>query len=149
MIVNFPPIVPAPIMPLTFRRSRTTTLNAGTTFSLTCLITPNTTGVDTGFTVQSSVIGPGISDMDRVTVSRPALVGGGTYETTVTFNCLREGDIGSYNCSAMVTSSQPNVMTSDPTSGSESVDVGRKLLNSQLNSYYICCFILQLSSLPM
>ena len=114
-------------MPLMFHRSRTTTLNAGTTFSLTCLITPNITGVDTGFTVQSSITGPGISDMDRVTVSQPILVGGGVYETTVTFNHLREGDTGSYDCSAMVTSSQPNVMTSDPTSGSESVVVGRKL----------------------
>ena len=125
--------MPAPIMPLMFRCNHNTTLNAGTTFSLTCLITPNTTGVDTGFTVQSSITGPGISDMDRVTVSQPILVGGGVYETTVTFNHLREGDTGSYDCSAMVTSSQPNVMTSDPTSGSESIDVGRKLLKFIVN----------------
>ena len=85
--------------------------------------------------------------MDRVTVSQPILVGEGVYETAVTFNHLREGDTGSYDCSAVVTSSQPNVMTSDPTSGSESVDVGRKLSNSQLNSYTI--FVVSFCSSPV
>ena len=54
--------VPAPISPLTFHRSRNSTLNAGTSFSLTCIITPNTTGVDTDLIVQRIIMGPGISD---------------------------------------------------------------------------------------
>ena len=87
--------MPAPISPLTFRHSRNTTLNAGTSFSLACIITPNTTGVDTDIIVESSIVGNGISDSDRVSVSPwPASVGGNTFETTVTFSYLLEADTG-------------------------------------------------------
>ena len=123
--------MPAPISPLTFRHSRNTTLNAGTSFSLTCIITHNTTGVDTDIIVESSIMGNGISDTDRVSVSpRPVFVGGITFETTVTFSHLLEADAGAYNCSAYITSppSLPNVITSDSTSGSESIGVGRKCI---------------------
>ena len=122
--------VPAPISPLTFRRSRNTILNAGTSFSFTCIITPNTTGVDTNVTVQSSITGPGISDTDRVRVSQLMSVGENTFETTVTFNHLLEDDTGAYSCSAFVRSppSRPGVITSDSTSNLESITVGRKCL---------------------
>ena len=104
------------------------TLNAGTSFSLTCIITPNTTGVDTDFMVESSNVGNGLSDTDRVSVSpQPASVGESTFETTVAFSHLLEADAGAYNCSAYITSpSLPNVITSDSTPGSESISIGRK-----------------------
>ena len=110
-----------------FRQSRNSTLFAGTNFSLTCLISPNTTGVDTDFTVESVVTGPGTSpESSRVNVSQLMSVGGGVYETVVVFRHLVEADSGSYNCLAMISSSQTNIVTSDSTSGSETIDVGRK-----------------------
>ena len=71
----------------------------------------------------------GLSDTDRVSVSpRSVSVGQNIFETTVTFSHLLEADTGAYNCSAYITSppSLPNVITSDSTSGSESINVGRK-----------------------
>ena len=121
--------MPGLISLLTFRRSRNTTLTAGTSFSLTCIITPNTTGVDTDIIVESSIMGNGVSDTDRVSVSPwPVSVGENTYETTVTFAHLLEADSGAYNCSALVRSppSQPNVVSSGSSYGSESISVGRK-----------------------
>ena len=118
--------MPTIISPLTFRRSRNTTLNAGTSFSLTCIIIPNTTGVDTDIIVESSIVGNGISDTDRVSVSaRPVSVGENIFETTVTFSYLLEADTGAYNCSAYVKSapSLPNVISSDSSSGLESISV--------------------------
>ena len=123
--------MPAPISPLTFRRSRNTTLNAGTSFSLTCIIIPNTTGVDTDIRVESSIVGNGVPDTDRVSVSpRPVSVGENTFETTVTFSHLLEADAGAYNCSAYITSplSLPNVITSDFIADSEPINIGRKFL---------------------
>ena len=120
--------VPAPIMPLTFHRSHNNALYAGTFFSLTCIITPNTTGVDTNVTVLSSFSIPGRTDTERVTVSPPVFTAS-VYEITVTFSPLTEDDTGTYNCSAMVTvasSSELNVATSDLSFGSESVSVARK-----------------------
>jgi hypothetical protein len=121
--------VPAPISPLTFRHSRYTILNAGTSFSLTCIISANTTGVDTDIIVESSIVGNGISDADRISISpRPVSVGENTFETTVTFSHLLEADAGEYYCLAYIRSppSLPNVITSDSTFGSEPISVGRK-----------------------
>ena len=42
------------------------------------------------------------------------------------FGHLVEADSGSYNCLAMISSSQANVVTSNSTSASETIDVGRK-----------------------
>ena len=131
----FPHTVPAPISPLTFRRSRNTTLNAGTSFSLISIITPNTTGVDTDVIVERSIVGNGVSDTNRVSVSSWLVaVGENSYGTTVTFNHLVEADTGAYNCSAYITSSQPNVISSDSTSGLESIYVGRKYLSAGATS---------------
>ena len=110
-----------------FRRSRNSTLYAGTNFSLTCLITSNTTGVDTDFTVESVVTGPGTSlESSRVSISQPMSVGGGVYETVASFGHLVEGDSGSYNCSAMVSSSVANIVTSDSNFNFEMIEVERK-----------------------
>ena len=93
----------APISPLTFRRSRNTTLNAGTSFSLTCIIAATTTGVDTDIRVESSIMDNGISDTDRVNVSPQSVsVGENTFEISVTFSHLIEADTGAYNCSAYI-----------------------------------------------
>ena len=76
-------------------------------------------------------MGNGVSDTGRVSVSpQPVSVGENTFETTVTFSHLLEADAGTYNCSAYITSSSslPNVITSDSTSGSESISIGRKCL---------------------
>ena len=79
--------------------------------------------------VKSSIMGSGILDTDRVTVSpQPVSVDENMFEITMTFRHLLETDTGAYSCLAYVTSppSQPNVITSDSTSGSESINVGRK-----------------------
>ena len=97
-------------------------------------------------------MGNGVSDTDRVSVSpRPVFVGEITFETTVTFSHLLEADAGAYNCSAYIRSpsSLPNVITSDSTSGLESISVGRKCIKKLMliNSFDV--FILQLSKLPL
>lgn len=126
MTCSFCPSVPPPSTP-TFSLSRNTTLNAGTNFSLTCLITPNTTGVDTAFTVESIFTGPATPD-SRVGVSQPTSVGGVVYETVMTFQRLFESDTGSYNCSAVISSSTAEFIdVSDSAYESQSITVGRKL----------------------
>ena len=114
--------MPVPFQAL-FYRSRNTALYAYTNFSLTCLISPNTHGVDTDFIVESIVSGPGISDLDRVSISQLVPVLGGVFETVVTFRYLLEEDSGSYNCSAMIVSTQANVISSDYRSISNSIEV--------------------------
>ena len=114
--------MPAPLL-VTFHRSRNATLHAFTNFSLTCLISPSTHGVDTDFTVESIVSGPGISDLDRVSISQLLPVAEGVYETVVSFRHLLEEDSGSYNCSAMIVSTQANVISSDSRSISNSIEV--------------------------
>ena len=117
--------VPA-TLPLLFRQSRDTTLYAGTNFSLTCLITLNTTGVDTDFVIESIVTGPGTSELDRVNISQPVSMGEGVYETVVTFSHLIENDSGLYNCSVKATTSQTHVIDSDSTSDAKMITVERK-----------------------
>ena len=128
------------LLPLMFRQSRNTTLYAGTNFSLTCLVTSNTTGVDTDFTVESSVTGPRTSELGRVSISQPTSVGGGVYETVVAFSHLLEGDEGPYNCFAIATSSQSNVIASEPTSAAESITVQRKLIKHTFHNIYCTLF---------
>ena len=142
--------MPAPASPLTFRHSRGTALNAGTSFSFTCIITPKITGVD--IIVESNIVGNGISDTNRVNVSiQPVLVGENTFETTVTFSHLLEADAGAYNCSAYKTSplSVPDVITSDSTSASESISVGRKCIKVKLIILIILSLKLQVSKLQL
>ena len=119
-----------PPSPLTFRLSRNTALQAGTNFSLSCLITLNTTVLDTNFTVQSGITGPGAFDLGRVTVSQPLPVGGGVYETIVRFLHLLESDSGVYNCSATLIPAQTNsnIIASDSASAIEHLSVGCKYL---------------------
>ena len=115
-------LVPSILRPL-FRRSRNSTLYAGTNFSLTCIITPNTTGVDTDFTVESVVTGPGTSQSSQVSISQQMPVGRGVYEIIVTYRLLLEDDIISHNCSTRIYSSQTNVIASEAATLSETINV--------------------------
>ena len=99
--------------------------------------------MDTYFTVKSDIAGPGTSNADRVSISQPMPVGGGAYETIVTFGRLFESDSGSYNCSARLASSQDNVIISDPTSAVESIDVARKLKLYQVMLLMLSTFVTQ------
>ena len=120
-------LVPAPFQVI-FHRSRNAVLYAYTNFSLTCLISPNTTRVDTDFAVENVVTGPGTLHLDRVSVSKPLPVAGGKYEIVVSFRHLLEEDRGSYSCSAMIVSLQTNVVSSDSRSISNSIEVrGQKI----------------------
>ena len=117
--------VPAPLRPL-FRRSRNSTIYAGTNFSLTCIILPNITGLDTDFTVESVVTGPGTSQSSRVSISQQMPVGRGVYEIIVTYSLLLEDDIISHNCSTRIYSPQTNVLTSEDATVSETINVERE-----------------------
>ena len=83
--------------------------------------------MDTDFSVQSDIVGPGTSDADRVSVSQPMPVGGVIFETVVTFRHLFESDSGSYNCSARFVSLLGTAITSDTISVVEAIDIERKL----------------------
>ena len=101
--------VPAPKV-VSISESRGAPVYEGTVFSLTCLITPNMTGVDTDiYTVQRNFAGPRTSAADRVTREDT------TFETTLVFRPVAMADSGSYVCSASVMSTPryPNVETSD------------------------------------
>ena len=142
-----------PQSPPIFHLSRNTALNAGTNFSLTCLIAPNTTGVDTAFTVQSTVTGPQTSNSERVAVSQLTPVGGETvYKVSVIFRYLIEADSGSYTCTALLTSAQDNVVASDSVSALKSITIGCELATTWecWCSYPLTYFFspLQLFSLP-
>ena len=119
--------MPQPSRPF-FRLSRNTTLSAGTSFSLSSLITPNTTGVDTEFIVQSDITGPGISDLLRVSTSQSVQVGR-VVEAVATFSYLLESDAGSYNCLAVLSSPGSLVETSNAAvSVPQDINIGRKSL---------------------
>ena len=118
--------VPAPISPLVFRQGRGGDLYEGTTYTFTCVVTPNRTGVDTEFTVESSVSGPRTSDTARISILPPAEVNSGDYETSVMFHALHLNDSGTYTCTATVTSTSPYVSTSEPSIGMETITVDSK-----------------------
>ncbi len=79
--------------------SRDTPLYEGTTgLSLTCVVTPDTTGVDTDTSLTRGVSGP--ADGDRVTTSDN--VNGGVATVVYSIGILSLTDTGSYTCSATV-----------------------------------------------
>jgi hypothetical protein len=80
-------------------------------FSLTCVITPNMTGVNTDITLQRTFTGPGASAADRVTREDAE------FQTTLMFRPVVMTDDGSYVCtaSAVSTPQYPNVVASDAT----------------------------------
>ena len=96
----------------TIELGRPAPLYEGTTFSLTCIITPYRTGVDTDFMIQWNFYGPGtLVATDRVTRSDIDL------QTTLMFDPLAMNDNGTYECFATVISTSlsqyPHVIASD------------------------------------
>ena len=118
--------VPAPAS-IVINRSRSGVLYEGTTFNLICVITPDTSGVDTEFSVNSSVLGPRTSDVERIIISQP-VENGEVYETNVRFRALRRNDGGTYNCSSRATSTLRYVSASEPADGSTTIFIDGEVL---------------------
>ena len=86
--------------------SRTTTLYEGTTgLVISCVITPDNTGVDTGTVVNCTLTGPVPVDGDRVRVSDSVVGSVVTIEQAI--QVLSLSDAGEYMCSVNV-SPTPN-----------------------------------------
>ena len=96
--------------------SREGPLYEGTSFSLTCLISLNRTGlpgVDTLFTIQASFSGPQTPGDDRLTISNLTMVND-IMQITLTLSPVSVVDDDSpYTCSASVTSTAQHITTSD------------------------------------
>ena len=94
----------------------------GTMFSLTCLITPNMTGVNTDITIQRTFSGPGTSAADRVTTENDA------FQTTLMFRPVAMTDDGRYVCSASAISTPqyPSVEASNETENRTIMAISRK-----------------------
>ena len=100
--------VPAPEV-VAVNESHEAPIYEGTVFSLTCLVTPNMTGVDTDITIQRNFTGSGTSAADRVTREDTA------FQISLMFHPVAMADDGRYVCSAFAisTSQYPNVEASD------------------------------------
>ena len=104
--------MPAPEAVVIFE-SRESPLYEGTTFSLSCLITPNMTGVDTEFEIQRSFIGPETSATERISQS-DTMAPFSDILLSYLFSPLTMNDTGIYECSAIALSILPNITASDP-----------------------------------
>ena len=104
-------IVPAPEA-VVIIESREAPLYEGTTFSLSCLITPNRTGVDTEFAIQRSFIGPETSATERISLS-DTVTSFDDIQFSYSFFPLILNDTGIYECSAIALSTIPNITASD------------------------------------
>ena len=104
--------MPAPESVVIFE-SREAPLYEGTTLFLSCLITPNRTGVDTDFEIQRSFIGPDTSAADRITQS-DTVTSFNDIQISYSFAPLTMNDKGIYECSATVRSLLPNITVSEP-----------------------------------
>ena len=115
-------LVPAPEV-IAISESRGGLIYEGTVFSLTCLITPNMTGVNTDITIQRTFSGPGTSAADRVTTEDAA------FQTTLMFHPVAMTDNGEYVCSASAISTPqyPNVEASNETENSTVITISRKV----------------------
>ena len=113
--------VPVPEV-VTIYASRGAPVYEGTVFSLTCLITPNMTGVNTDFTVQRDFTGLATSAADRVTKENTG------FQTTLMFHPIAMADGGRYVCSASAisTAQYPNVEASDATMNDTMITISSK-----------------------
>ena len=102
--------------------SRENPLYEGTTFSLICVISPNTTGVDIDFEVQRNFSGPEISASTHF----DTVISVNDIQISMMFAPLSMNDTGTYECSAMVSSILPNVTTSDLVTNDTAVSILRK-----------------------
>lgn len=104
--------MPAPEA-VVFFGSRESPLYEGTTFSLTCLITPNRTGVDVDFEIQRSFTGPETSATERISLS-DTVTSYSDIQISYSFSPLTMNDTGIYECSVIALSILPNITASDP-----------------------------------
>ena len=113
--------VPVPDV-VTIYASRGAPVYEGTVFSLTCLIIPNMTGVNTDFKVQRTFTGPATSAADRVTRANTG------FQTTLMFHPIAMADNGSYVCtaSAISTAQYPSVEASDATVNDTMITISSK-----------------------
>ena len=112
--------VPAPEV-IAINESRGGPIYEGTMFSLTCLITPNMTGVNTDITLQRTFTGPETSAADRVTTENAA------FQTTLIFHPVAMADDGEYVCSVSAISTQyPNVEASNATENNTVITISCK-----------------------
>ena len=127
MVYNF--IVPASEA-VVFFESRESPLYEGTTFSLTCLIIPNRTGVDTDFEIQRSFVGPETSATERISLS-DTVTSFSDIQISYSFSLLTMNDTGTYECSAIALSILPNVnvTASDPVMNETTLSIlGRHIM---------------------
>lgn len=112
-----------PPQSISVRANREGPLYEGTQFSLTCLISPNRTGVDTQFTVQTSFAGPQTPEDDRLTTSDTTTVDD-ILQVILTLSPVSVMDDDSpYICSASATSSAQHVITSDAVTNTMMISV--------------------------
>ena len=104
---------------VTILRSRENPLYEGTAFSVSCVITPNRTGVDTDFEVQRNFSGPETSTTDRITL----LDIKNNIQISLMFVPLIVNDTGTYECSAIASSVLSNVTASDPVMNDTSISI--------------------------
>ena len=113
-------------------QSRENDLYEGTSFSLTCVVLLNKTGVDTGFEVQRSFFGPETSLPDRIKTFDTESAD--DIEISLLFSPLTMNDTGEYLCSATVTSVLPNVTNSDPIMNRTTLSILREYICSYCHS---------------
>ena len=105
--------------------SRGAPICEGTVFSLSCLITPNMTGVNTNITIQQNFTRPGMSAADRVTREDTA------FQTILMFRPVTMADDGRYVCSAVAISisQYSNVEASNATVNNTRITISSKLMS--------------------
>ena len=121
--------VPAPDV-VAIYESRGRPIYEGTVVSLSCLIIPNMTGVNTNITIQRNFTGPGTSAADRVTRE------GTAFQTTLMFHPVAMADDGRYVCSAVATSTS---QYSNVEGSAATVNNTRITISSELMCYKFCC----------
>ncbi len=106
--------------------SRTGTLYEGATgLSLSCVVTPDNTGVDTSTDLTRGVTGP--ADGDRVSISDT--VNGGVATVEYSIGVLSLSDTGTYMCSATISPVSSQYVVAASNTDTESITVDGESLN--------------------
>ncbi len=118
--------------------SRTGTLYEGTTGqSLSCVVTPDNTGVDTSTNLIRGVTGP--ADGDRVSISDTVNDGVATVEYSI--GVLSLNDTGTYTCSASVSPVSSQYVVAASNTDTESITVeGESLKYTEINTLILYLF---------
>ena len=125
-------------------QSREDDLYEGTSFSLTCVVSPNKTGVDTAFEVLRSFSGPETSLSDRIDTFDTEVAD--DIEITLIFSPLTMNDTGEYLCFATGASVLPTVTNSDLIMNRTMLSILREYNYLQLLSLRMTFFIIDRST---